>query len=151
MSSPTVPAPAVSLLRHTPPDGPPHFDWLIDLSIPTPDRLRGEGDRVPTFRVQEALDACPAGCEIAARRIADHRRFYLGLTEERVLSDNRGTVRPHRHGRILEATVIHASRKAGAIELLIRWDAAEATELQRLRLTPGDDDRWVVRVVENEE
>jgi hypothetical protein len=150
VSSPAVPAPAVSLLRHTPPDGPPHFDWLIDLVIPTPDRLRGEGHRVPTFRVQKALDACPAGCEIAARRIADHRRFYLGLTEERVLSDNRGIVRPHRHGRILEATVTPTSREAGAIELLIRWDAAEATIHQRLRLTPSDEDRWTVLVAREE-
>jgi hypothetical protein len=146
VSSPTVPAPAISLLRHTPSDGPPHFDWLIDLVIPTPDRLRGQGDRVPTFRVQEALDACPAGCEIDAVRIADHRRLYLGLTEPRVLSENRGTVCPHRHGRILEATVTPTSHEAGAIELLIRWDGGESITLQRLRLTPDDDDRWTVEV-----
>lgn len=148
VSSPTDPVAATSLLRHTPPGALPHFDWLLDLAIPTPDRLRGEGDRVATFRVPQPLDTCLAGAEIVAERIADHRRLYLGLTEERVLSDHRGTVRPHRHGRILEATANHSLREAGTIELLIRWDGTEATVLQRLRLTPGDGERWTIATME---
>jgi hypothetical protein len=138
---------ATGLLRHTPRTAPAHYDWLLDLPLPARDGHRGEGDRVPTFRLPEPLDRCLAGVEMEAQRIVDHRRRYLLLAEPQELSGDRGTVVPHRFGRIVETNSGAATRPSGEIELTIAWRHDEAPVVQRLRLTPRGGDRWAIAVV----
>lgn len=133
---------ATALLRHEPRDAPPHVDWLLDLPLPTPDHLRGDGGRVPTFRLAERPDALSAGAAIDAERLADHRRLYLDLAEPRELSEQRGLVVPLRHGLVVESSL----DGSGAIDLAIDWRGGAGPARQRLRLSPRGGDRWSLAV-----
>ncbi len=150
MPLPCVPSFATALLRHTPRADPVHFDWLLDLVLPTPDGQLAEADRVPTFRLSEPLDRCPIGDVLVAERIADHRRLYLCLAEPRELSGDRGTVVPHRRGRIVESNSRDAARSPSEIELVVEWTDGEIAIRQRLRLTPRDDRRWTIKVMDRD-
>jgi hypothetical protein len=71
------------LLRHELPDGPGHFDWLLE---------RPGYPDLMTFRVRERIDLLgpgePGG--FTATRLEDHRRAYL--TYEGPISGGRGSV-----------------------------------------------------------
>ena len=140
-----VPA-VTALLRHEPRDAPPHFDWLVEVAIPTPDSLRGEGDRVPTFRLPARLDTLDAGAAVAVERIPDHRRLYAELAEPRELSEGRGLVTPLGRGSIVE---FKSMLEPVGFEATIAWHR-EPPIRQRLRLTRATDDRWMVEILANE-
>lgn len=137
-----VPA-TTALLRHVPPEAPPHVDWLVELALPTPEHLRGEGPRVPTFRLPVRIDSAAAGVEIVAERIADHRRAYLDLAMPRDLSEGRGLVTPLRRGSVAG---VRADRLTGGIHLEIEWREDRPTR-QQLRLVPIDGARWSITVL----
>ncbi len=143
MSPEPSPHAAASLLRHEPREAPPHYDWLVDLAIPTPAALRGQGDRVPTFRLAQRLDTAVTGTELAAERIADHRRLYLDLASPRELSEGRGLVTPLRQGSIVG---VEFESAAGRFDLEIRWHDDRPT-LQRLRLASRDRNHWSILVL----
>ncbi len=146
MTTKTDAAAITAVLHHEPRDAPPHFDWLIDVAIPTPDSLRGEGDRVPTFRLPARLDTLDAGAAVAAERIPDHRRLYVELAEPRELSEGRGLVTPLGRGSIVE---FKSMLEPAGFEATIAWHR-EPPIRQRLRLTRATDDRWMVEILANE-
>jgi len=87
---PDAPGHPTVLLRHDTPQGPHHFDWLLD-----PDG--GDNSPLLTFRVSQRIDRGPA--TFRAERIADHRRRYLHY--EGPLTGGRGSVRRVASGRCL--------------------------------------------------
>jgi len=84
-----------ALLEHTPPSGPPHWDFLVE---------RAGAALVPTWRL--AADPLAAGGAVPAERIADHRPLYLDY--EGPVSGGRGVVRRCDGGAVV------SQRSAGA-------------------------------------
>ncbi|MHC5004274.1 MAG: hypothetical protein ACYTJ0_14260 [Planctomycetota bacterium] len=120
-------------LRHTLPDGTWHVDWMLDLTG------TDEGP-LTTFRLERRLDELAPGDRLAATRIADHRRDYLGYEGE--ISDGRG------HVERLAAGRIEALQSLGDTwGLLVLWQRdALPSHRQRLRLHRVEDDRWRVEI-----
>jgi len=87
-----------ALLRHTPPDDAPHFDWLVVLD----GRVPAEEDRsVPCMRLRRRLDLAESGMDLHAESLPPHRGLYLALAAPRSLSGGRGLVEPIRRGEVL--------------------------------------------------
>lgn len=121
--------PRTALLRHTPLDEVPHFDWLVVLDGDAP----GPDDRtVPCFRLSQRLDLATDGSTLEARPLAAHRGLYLVLSAPRELSAGRGLVEPLRRGEVLAVR-----DDAGQRLIDLRWHAVEdqcSETLMRVRL-----------------
>lgn len=143
MSPEPLPTAATALLRHEPREAPPHYDWLVEVAIPTSPTRRSEDARVPTFRLPARLDTLSNGAEIDAEQIADHRRFYLDLDVPRELSEGRGLVTPLRRGSIVG---FERDGSEGELRIEIEW-RGDRPARQRIRLTPRTGDRWSIAVL----
>jgi len=136
----TVPTLRTAILRHDLPGRRSHFDWLVEWS---PQAHEPGNAVVPTFRLERRLDLAKPGSVLRATRIPDHRPFYLGLAEVRVLDADRGTVAPRRQGR-----VVGARRLGAGWRLDLAWaDAARAT---RIEVTPVEGDQWKILVPDSQ-
>jgi hypothetical protein len=116
------------LLRHDLPDASHHYDWLVDI-------VGTEDAPLTTFRLPQPLHQLPAGCALAARRIADHRRVYLSY--EGAIAGDRGSVQPIARGWVDGARSLDAE-----MDVAVHWqgfDAQHALSVQRLLLTCDAD------------
>lgn len=102
--------PRTVLLKHTLPDGPWHYDWL--LARDGDDEGAGAGTLI-AFRVQEDIRRRSLAA-FEAVRIADHRALYL--TYEGEITDGRGSVE-----RIAAGRCRIDREDAGVLEGVIDW------------------------------
>lgn len=103
----------VAVLRHETASGEFHHDLLVHRGEPPTDEDR----TVACWRVPVRPDLAAAGSVVPIERIADHRGFYLRLTEPRRLDRGRGTVTPLRRGTV---TGVHVAAD-GAESLTVEW------------------------------
>ena len=130
-----------SILRHEPaPEGPPpHFDWLLEVDLETPDHARV----VPTFRLHRRPDRLEIGETTGLERIEDHRGIWLGRLERRTieLRPPLGTATPVRTGvirqsnrkddQVMESTVQWSQ---STVPMMYRIESIDANRLQLTRL-----------------
>lgn len=124
-----------SILRHEPdPEGPPpHFDWLLEIGIGTPDDARV----VPTFRLGRRPDRLEIGETTPLDRIEDHRGIWLGRVEQRTfeLPPPLGKATPIRIG-----VIRHSARTDDSVmESTIRW--SQSTDAMTYRIEPTSGSR----------
>ena len=117
-----------SILRHEPaPEGPPpHFDWLLEAGLRTPDDARV----VPTFRIRRRPDHLAVGETAALERIDDHRGIWLERAERAPIELNPplGTATPVRVGEIRYS----AGKNDRLMDCTVRWSQSTVPMTYRI-------------------